>query len=316
MNHYIEQSTDDIEQLFAYVANDHWEYRLIQLTPGPLDSRYAAVFLPEMTISWYRYRPAIHVQESHGLPAVFFTFVIDAAEAPRWFGHEFQADMALLYLPGQEQDYVIPQRLFSVGVMIQESLVQRMGWQFSGPACQRVGRDSLMELKEACQQLTRRLQQRPATESELQIAQERLAMHLDKTLAPWMKSGNGNTPGLDKPTRSCRTVRQALDLLDEWPADRNLDIGELARAIPTHRRTLYRAFRDYLGIGPYEYYLISRLHVFRRALEQAPTHHGVITRAALQAGFAHMGRFTEQYRKHFVERPNDTLRRWKLAVTG
>ncbi len=313
MPHVIEKSTDDIEELTADVAGEGWEYRYLQVSPGPLGARYTMLSLPEISVAWFRYAAAIHARESHTLPGVVFTFVIGAAEAPRWCGREFEADMALLYQPRQEHDYVTPRKLFSIALVIQDSLIRRMGWELSGHACLRADRRKLLALNDCCQQLRRQLQRQPLSEAGRQLAQERLAMRLGDALSPWLRDSHGADPEIIRPGQAFAIVRKGIALIHDWPMDRRLDIGILAREIPVHRRTLYRAFQTYLGIGPYEYFLVSRLHAFRQAMDREALRRGAVTRAALQAGFTHLSRFAEQYHQHFAERPRDTLRRWLLA---
>lgn len=314
MYHGYESSTDDIDQLFDNIAGEGWDFRYHQLTPGPLGAWNRMVCLPEISVHWYRYRQAIHVRESHSHPAVFFTFVIEAEASPRWFARPFDADMALLYFPQQEQDYVIPKGLFSMGLMIQESLCQRMGWRFESEACRRVDRQALLALKERGWRLTRWLWQTAhVSQEQLLVEQERLAMCLAKVLEPWLHNHPEGQENIVHPGRSFSIVRNAIDLIEEWPDGKKFDIVQLASAVGAHRRTLYRAFHDYLGVGPYEYSQIVRLHTYRHVIRELPSTHGAITRAAQMVGFSHMGRFSTLYRRHFSERPLDTLRRWKQA---
>ncbi len=304
-------SATDIEALLEDISGPGWDGRYVQMSSGPLNSWYAMVDLPEISIHWYRHGAAIHAQESHSHSAVFFTFVIDAADYPRWHGRMFDEDMALMFFPGQEQDYLTPRRMRSLGLMIQKSLIERMGWEFNEHACLRQDRRKLIALKNWCQRFSRRaFRLGPDSREYLEVAQERLAILLDDVLKPWLSGDKKPESRIVLPARSYPIVRRGIELIEEWPAGEKLDIGILAREIPAHRRTLHRAFQDHLGMGPYEYYLISRLHVFRALVAGKKYRPGLITEAATKAGFTHMGRFSGQYYKHFSEKPRDTLRRW------
>jgi transcriptional regulator GlxA family with amidase domain len=72
-------------------------------------------------------------------------------------------------------------------------------------------------------------------------------------------------------------------------------------------RTLHRAFlRDY-GMAPMSMLRRTRLRAARRLLQLAGP--GItVTTVALDCGFAHLGRFSQEYSRQFGEAPSETLR--------
>ena len=90
---------------------------------------------------------------------------------------------------------------------------------------------------------------------------------------------------------------------------------ELANALQVSQRTLYRAFRESAGVGPDEYYRIHKLHHFRECLLASEGHRGDIAQAAELAGFDHLSRLAQSYRKHFGELPSETLARRRGSPT-
>ena len=112
-----------------------------------------------------------------------------------------------------------------------------------------------------------------------------------------------------------RIVREAEAQLDEDDAPVP-SIASLCRKLRVSRRTLERAFQELVGVGPSAYFRIRALNAVRRALAEAPPYPGVVARLAVDHGFWHLGRFAQQYRELFGERPIDTLRATKSGVSA
>lgn len=89
--------------------------------------------------------------------------------------------------------------------------------------------------------------------------------------------------------------------------DATLSARELARALGVSARSLFRAFEETRGYGPKEARLRARLvHVRAELLAGGPG--ARVTDIAHGWGFVHLGRFAAAYRRHFGEKPSDTLR--------
>jgi transcriptional regulator GlxA family with amidase domain len=92
--------------------------------------------------------------------------------------------------------------------------------------------------------------------------------------------------------------------------DERWSVGGLARALGLSSRTLHRVTRREFGVSPMALLRQSRLARARAVLRAHP---GVtVTRVALDCGFAHLGRFAQEYARHFGECPSETLRRARL----
>ncbi len=82
----------------------------------------------------------------------------------------------------------------------------------------------------------------------------------------------------------------------------------LAEKAGVSLRSLYAGFREHRGLSPMAYLRAVRLERVRRDLLNDATLTSV-TGAALRWGFAHLGRFSAEYRRAFGECPAETLRR-------
>ncbi|HEX9188265.1 MAG TPA: helix-turn-helix transcriptional regulator [Vicinamibacteria bacterium] len=90
--------------------------------------------------------------------------------------------------------------------------------------------------------------------------------------------------------------------------DEPWSVGRLAQALGLSARTLHRVVRRELGVSPMRLLRQTRLAQARSALA-APRPGTTVTTVALDSGFNHLGRFAQQYARHFGESPSETLRR-------
>lgn len=108
-------------------------------------------------------------------------------------------------------------------------------------------------------------------------------------------------------TASLQTpLHPVLDLLthrleEPWSVER------LAQALGVSTRTLHRVFTRQYGLSPMLVLRRMRLATARQRL-QSPDPGTTVTTAAFDSGFAHLGRFSQEYARRFGERPSETLR--------
>ena len=103
-------------------------------------------------------------------------------------------------------------------------------------------------------------------------------------------------------------VKKVNDYLFQLPGE-PVFVLDLCRAMGISQPTLFRAFRQTLGIGPKEYLQIRRLHLSRQRLLHDPDPRVSVHAVAYDLGFWHLGRFGSAYRTMFGEMPSKTLRR-------
>jgi AraC-like DNA-binding protein len=107
-----------------------------------------------------------------------------------------------------------------------------------------------------------------------------------------------------------RDVKRAVDYL-EARLDAPVMLTDLVAVAGVPGRTLLKHFRDSKGVSPMRYLRNARFQRVRQALMAAQPGESVTT-IAMNCGFAHMGRFSVEYRARFGESPSETLRqrRW------
>jgi AraC-like DNA-binding protein len=104
-----------------------------------------------------------------------------------------------------------------------------------------------------------------------------------------------------------RDVKRAIDFI-EANLEAPIGLAEITVAAGVPGRTLLDHFKRYKGVSPIAYLRRARFAKVQQALQQAEPEERV-TDIAMNFGFAHMGRFSVEYRKRFGESPSETLRR-------
>ena len=102
-------------------------------------------------------------------------------------------------------------------------------------------------------------------------------------------------------------VRRSMEAIDAAPALPTA--ADLARDAGVNGRTLLRAFQETYGMPPKRYLLLRDLHLVRRVLNAGAPEDATVAEVLARHGIWEFGRFAGRYRKHFGERPSDTLKR-------
>jgi AraC-like DNA-binding protein len=107
--------------------------------------------------------------------------------------------------------------------------------------------------------------------------------------------------------RRAALIRRMMALLDAQDAP--VYVTELCAALGVTERSLERACRDHLGMGPKRYLWLRRMHLARRALVNGDPSRTTVAAVALSHGFWELGRFAVRYHQTFGEPPSWTLRK-------
>lgn len=103
----------------------------------------------------------------------------------------------------------------------------------------------------------------------------------------------------------------AIKVMADHYRDEALEINDICDSINVSRRTLQYSFTDISGINPRNYLRILRLNdAYRNLLNNSGES---IQNVAMDAGFNHIGRFSQYYKDFFGELPSSTLRRGEVG---
>ncbi|MBR1127631.1 helix-turn-helix domain-containing protein [Bradyrhizobium iriomotense] len=119
-------------------------------------------------------------------------------------------------------------------------------------------------------------------------------------------------PGRSAAARK-RTVDHARALM-HGSGERALSLLEVCKAVGASPRKLGYCFQEVLGTSPMHYWRAMRLNRVRRDLKRAGGAGTSVYDIAVQHGFWHFSQFSLDYKRHFSEKPSETLRRARLAA--
>ncbi len=103
-----------------------------------------------------------------------------------------------------------------------------------------------------------------------------------------------------------RHVRRAQDYL-QTHAHEPICIDQLAEVAGVSVRSLFAGFKEFLGVSPMHYLRDLRMEHVRTELMTGEASN--VAGIALRWGFAHLGRFSTEYKQRYGESPSQTLRR-------
>ena len=105
-----------------------------------------------------------------------------------------------------------------------------------------------------------------------------------------------------------RALTRAVEYIDAHLHE-PVRVQDLCGYAGTNPRFLQRIFLKEFGVPPQDYLKALRLNAARRALLEAREELSLgVTEIALSCGFTHLGRFSQDYRRHFGELPRETIR--------
>ena len=244
--------------------------------------------------------------------AIVFGAILNAREAGCISGSRFGPRDLICYPAGSELDYIQPAGTHWVTLQLpEERLLDLLGAEHEDLAlfttmrvlpASRPGVAPLVQLLErlltAGPLAPRRVAYEGLYEWEAQLAERlrQLTMSL----------------GQDTASRRNARIADRMRLLRSFEAmvrdqlSAPLRVPALCQALGVKQRTLEQIFRDQLGVSPYRYVQLLRLHAARRDLLAGAAERDGIAAVASAAGFAQPGRFSVHYRAHFAESPSAT----------
>ncbi|QDF38022.1 helix-turn-helix domain-containing protein [Bradyrhizobium symbiodeficiens] len=144
------------------------------------------------------------------------------------------------------------------------------------------------------------------------VARQALEDALLVEIMDMLPTARTSDPGRSAVARR-RTVDRARELM-HGSGDRSLSLLEVCKAVGASPRKLGYCFKEVLGTSPMHYWRAMRLNRVRRDLKRAGGIETSIYDIAVQHGFWHFSQFSLDYKRHFSEKPSETLRRARLAA--
>ena len=117
-----------------------------------------------------------------------------------------------------------------------------------------------------------------------------------------------NNVNREELSESCPSFERVAQYIDE-NLKQDISVDQLAEAVRISPRSLYSLFERNAGTTPKNYIRARKLERVRECLCDPAARVRNVTEVALDYGFMHLGRFSENYKGAFGELPSETLRR-------
>lgn len=130
---------------------------------------------------------------------------------------------------------------------------------------------------------------------------EKLGANYEQIFLATLFGGLGVEEDADRRTLAPVAVKRAEAYIEENIGN-PIALGDIASAAGVPVRTLLDSFQRFRNVSPMRYLRDRRLDEVRDRLRDNPAL--AVTKAAMDAGFTHLGRFSQAYRARFGEKPS------------
>ena len=308
----IPASFGDIDQFSDWVTSLDWEVEATQLSVGVNALRYDHFATSELIVGHFTIKQRVRMASV--IPDGMVVFLITRAKLPMvWNARHYSPDIMAIASSGLEGCAIHPAGWDCYEFAISEGLVRRTGLLPSDILAKTVQHKQVfvplvepitsrfLEHLDGCFNHGRR----SSGSAPERVGGPRFQDFIIHGLLQIIDAGLG-ARGIDPPrsTRRADLVTKANDVMHAHLTT-DLTVDELAQALGVSYRVLNYAFKDSVGVSPYQYLLTQRLHAVRRQLKLTDTSVGEV---AQSFGFNDLSRFSRHYFRLFKERPSDTRR--------
>jgi AraC-like DNA-binding protein len=194
--------------------------------------------------------------------------------------------------------------ILKVPTPLLESVCDEQRWRYPGQGVRFLeNRYQLDELEGFVGLLAMICQEAEATE-QIPKVQEHYAQIIVSKMLSLMKT-NVSRISLGSQTATFEVIADYI----AGHLKQDIDSEELARQARMSLRSLYGLFERNAGTTPKNYIRQKRLERINACLSDPTCNVRNVTEVAMDYGFLHLGRFSDNYRKQFGELPSDTLKR-------
>lgn len=308
-----------VEELQDVMRGLGLNLQLLQLDGGAMGSRLLSLSLPPLQLNRIQINRRLHSlgPKPRGVLTVSFDLDPRPGEASmRAHGHPLHGDSLFGLDPSQEVHLTLPAHGTLATVFLPLRALRQWGEQLHWP-----GFDGELEPSTNVIHLDRfrsadlrcyLLWLFALAESDpWRLDQPRTQRLILEDLMPLLLEAFVNSPGpasRGRPPARISLVKEVQQWMHHHPTT-PITLTDLCLQAHASRRTLIQGFQDHLGISPMAYLKLIRLHGIRRRLLQAAPETIQIGPLAAEWGFYNAGHFAADYRRHFGERPRETLRR-------
>jgi len=308
--------TDDADEICDRLASDFGNHARIPVSRGPMGYELVAIGTPRVMGGTTSSRLGSTVRAATAGPTLHVP--LDAAGHYRVGRRQIVAgaDVGALLAPGHEYTA----RLTSGSWMalridphlLRETLDGRSGlppraWSIDSLQLALSGRDRAI-----VRATIARLAELDATAVRSSHAS---VEDLERNVAQWLVDRLLATRGVNAVPRDASGIAERADRWIRANVALPIRLEDVARVVGTSERVLQRACIARFGRSPLELVASQRMAAARARLLAAPST-VTVTRAAIECGFNHLGRFAVAYKQAYGESPSETIARRTGARTA
>ncbi|MBD3754082.1 MAG: helix-turn-helix domain-containing protein [Gammaproteobacteria bacterium] len=309
--------THQFEEPSQQAAIQDWlplEY--VQITPGPYRGYYQAANLGESLIVVEQQNQLIQKLGTMADDACTVSLACRAHDDMRFSHFRNDAAQGLFLLPAKAQfDVVVPPMLRTVYVRLNQSrlladlrTLNPAFWSKTPRRLSLIQTPQKVQLMCALLDVIDALVESPAASPEFTA---RLQKELYHSLTLMLNQADPFHVGSFSEVRKHRDwlylLKRSREYIEaQFAAGENPTVVDICGYLQVSQRTLQNCFYKHLHISPIKYLRILRLNRVRAELQRSHNERSV-TDVAMQWGFLHLGKFAQDYRQMFCERPSETL---------
>ena len=254
---------------------------------------------------------AVHrgVNQNSGLTLVYYP----ADSGPLVVNHRAcREDVVVLHPPGGEINLISPNQFSGYSLTLSDDLLDGVTaadrLRSSESSFYRGNSGAQQRLKAALLRLAKLLDWFHVREEKVVGLQAFLEDICLQEVIPALHAVTAEGNPLPSEPVEARALSTLLDLVMD-NLDTPLSLSEMAQAAGCSGRHVQSLFRRFIGVSPMGFAKVMRLHAARRCLSASPAVCNSVTEVALRYRFEHLGRFSQEYKRHFGETPLQTLKR-------
>jgi len=280
----------------------------VQLEPGQFCGQIAHTATLDSRVDWGRYNLSLLARGDLSRDMLTIAMAVHGQGDWRVHGRDALSGDVVVFAERAELLAVLPPKAQWLSVQVPRARLEAAGLSVRPCPASRVSVGMLPQLQRTLTDLAPVLSPsgaaQPHAPGALALAHDQLVAALLSHLAchsPTRDAGLPLSPG-----ERWQVVRRAERYLHEQ-GETSVRVEDLCSAACTSLSRLERAFRETFGVSPRRYLTLRRLAAVRRELLRGGGSVSV-TEVATRWGFFHLGRFAQEYRTLFGERPSHTAR--------
>ena len=302
-------ASQDVEDIAT--EGGGWSGRIVQVSRGVLDYRSRRLALAGIELRQHECNQVLATHWQNALGAVSIVWGDPLAARASYYGHELRGDMVLCQHARREHRVRVPDGFRGWEIEVSAAVRSRRGWRVTLEPLRPVGRATRQALDRLCEGAFAAAQRGASGNLGTHALRDAVLDALERLL-PELVADEHRTSVFPVSMHAQRElIRAAIQTMGRAATRGDaVRVGSVARHLGVSERSLYLAFQDQLGVGPYAIHQLDQLHRFREALALSHGGRGSVTSAAASVGFGDPARLARVYRRQFGESPRQTLARW------